>query len=95
MIEDNKKDNKQNFENNINKNSFNFNLDNTINNLNNSQKENELIINYNEQNKYENILSKTVNRKYDIKLKKGNFDINYANNSIDNIQINNNNYNKI
>ena len=80
----------------------NFGVDNNINNENNlinniniipnknnyfNDKEMDLSFNYGTNNR-ERMLSKTINRKYDIKSKRENFDLNcdyYTNNSIDNI----------
>ena len=83
----------------------NFGVDNNINNENNlinniniipnknnyfNDKEMDLSFNYGTNNR-ERMLSKTINRKYDIKSKRENFDLNcdyYTNNSIDNIKNN-------
>ena len=65
--------------------------------INNSNKENEINYNYDKKIMKDQILSKTFNRKYDIKYKQENFDLNcnyYTNNSIENIQNNKTNVNK-
>ena len=78
--------------NNINNENNLINNINIIPNKNNyfNDKEMDLSFNYGTNNR-ERILSKTINRKYDIKSKRENFDLNcdyYTNNSIDNIKKN-------
>ena len=78
--------------NNINNENNLINNINIIPNKNNyfNDKEMDLSFNYGTNNR-ERMLSKTINRKYDIKSKRENFDLNcdyYTNNSIDNIKNN-------
>ena len=75
----------------------NENITPTINMNNN--KESDAFLNYNNINSKDNILSKTINRMYDIKSKKENIDLNCnynynTYNSIDNIKNSKPNYNK-
>ena len=95
-----KQDNKSQIQdfhnNNFNKNN---NSNEAINNILKTIKEKDfdVSLNYNKENNDKNILSKTVNRQYGIKLRYENFDINnnyYSNNIIDNNQISQPKYNK-
>ena len=88
-----KNDAKNNYTNDDN---FNHRINIDINN-NDYNKKNDINYHYDKKIIKENILSKTINRKFDVKNRQENFDLNcnyYTNNSIDNIQNNKPNINK-